>query len=302
MPASRRALSKGPSIWEVARQPSLQKYCDLMASAAAKLPLDPEKARADAKAADEALPGRAAPQVLQARAALALGSADDASKAFEKARALDPRSLEDPPTMHDLARVLSKSGKRDEALATYRALVPRIDLLGTTDRRISALLEAAFASMDAGGAKVDDAKAKARPRLDEATAYLREARQRPSTVLSGDVLLALILVLDRAGDREEAEAALADAQRSGARLHSGSLDFLVTQDDKIALQALESEGLDRAAAQKLWEQYLATPSGKGPWAAAARARLDMLKRGGGKSAKPAKAAPAAPKPKAKKAK
>ncbi len=39
----------------------------------------------------------------------------------------------------------------------------------------------------------------AQAQLDEAIAYLREARQRPPTQLAGDVLLSLALALDRAG-------------------------------------------------------------------------------------------------------
>jgi tetratricopeptide (TPR) repeat protein len=282
-----------------------------MARAHAELPTMPEAARKAAEEADKALPGRAAPAVVLARSALALGSLDDAARAFERARALDPRSVEDPSTMHDLARVLVKTGKRDEALGVYRALVPRVDLLGTTDRRVSVLLEAAHVSMAAEGAggavpTLGDlskpspggaAKPPAQPargRLDEAIAYLREARLRPPTQLAGDVLLSLALALDRAGSREEADATLAEAERAGARLRSGKRDYLAAPDDHAALDALAAESSDRPAAQKAWEAYLAGPGGKGPWAAAARGRLDALKKGGG--ARAGKATPAKGKP------
>jgi tetratricopeptide (TPR) repeat protein len=195
--------------------------------------------------------------------------------------------------MHDLARVLRKTGKKDEALTVYRALVPRVDLLPMTERRVSVLLEAAHASMAAHAeekAEKDDKKGehamKASP-LDEAIAYLREAKQRPTTLLSNDVALSLVLALDRAGESEQADAALADAHRSGARVRQASLDYLSSTDEKLALEALVQEGSDRTAAIKSWEAYLATPSGKGPYSAAARARLDALKHGGGKAAKKA---------------
>ena len=139
---SKRALARGPSVWELARVPTLQRYCDLMARAHAELSTMPEAARKAAQEADEALPGRAAPQVVLARAALSTGTIEEAARAFERARALDPRSVEDPSTMHDLARVLVRTGKRDEALVVYRALVPRVDLLATTDHRVAVLLEA----------------------------------------------------------------------------------------------------------------------------------------------------------------
>ena len=298
---SKRALAKGPSIWELARVPTLQQYCDLMARAHAQLPTMPDAARRAAEEAEKALPGHAAPAVVLARAALATGSIEDAARAFERARAIDARSVEDPSTMHDLARVLFRTGKRDEALGVYRSLVPRIDLLGTTDRRVSVLLEAAHVSMaaeGAGGAAPTMGELArpprtppqpARPRLDEAIAYLREARQRPPSALAGDVLLSLVLALDRAGAREEADATLVEAARSGARLRSGALEYLAAPEDRAALDALAAEGADRAAAQKGWEAYLAGPGGKGTWAAAARARLDALKKGGpARALKPAR--------------
>ncbi len=293
--SSKRALAKGPTVWELARVPTLQRYCDLLARAHAELPTMPEAARLAAEEADKALPGHAAPAVVLARAFLATGSVAEAARAFERARAVDPRSVEEPSTMHDLARVLVKTGKRDEALGVYRALVPRVDLLGTTDRRVSVLLEAAHLSMaveGAGGAPPtvgELASPRARPRsagphLDEAIAYLREARQRPANPLTGDVLLSLALALDRAGSRDDADATLGEAGRAGARLRAGSgagpLGYLVTPEDGAALDALAAEGADRAAAQKAWEGYLAGAGGKGPWAAAARARLDVLKKGG----------------------
>lgn len=299
MSSVRRALTAGPSIWEKARVPTLQRYCDLVARAHAELSTSPEAAQIDARLADKALPGRAAPAVILARAALALGSLDDAAREFERARSIDARSVEDPSTMHDLARVLQRTGKRQEALAVYRALVPRIDLLGSTDRRVLVLLEAAHASMAAEGAapassperkgqKVDESLPPGQPKLDEAVAYLREARQRPPTQLASDVLLSLVLALDRGGDRAQADAALSDAHRTGARVRVGALDYLADPDDRHALDALALEASDRAQAIKSWETYLAGSGGKGAWAGAARARLESLRKGAGK------AAPAAP--------
>ena len=291
MSSSRRALAKGPSIWEAAREPSLARYCDLMARAQTELSSQPDAAKAAAIAADQALPGHAAPQVVRARAELALGSLEAAAQAFEKARGIEPRSVEDPGTMHDLARVLARTGKRDEALAVYRALVPRVDLLGTPDRRVSVLIEAAHVSMAAEAAgtaasPTDVGKKGARARLDEAAAYLREARQRPATQLAGDVLLSLALVLDRAGDREQADAALAEAQRSGdavrfrsATVKPRALDYLAGPEDALALAGLAAEGSDRLESQKAWEAFLAGPGGKGAWAAAAKARLEAVKKG-----------------------
>ncbi|MEZ4314255.1 MAG: hypothetical protein R3F14_40055 [Polyangiaceae bacterium] len=269
--------------------PTLQRYCDMLSRARAQLSSNPELSKMAAQEAEKALPGKAAPRVALARAALALGDLETAANEFLAAKKIDPRSVEDPSTMHDLCRVLRKTGKREEALTVYRALVPRIDLLGSTDVRVSVLLEAAHASMAAHAAnpeRTPKGDAAAPNPLDEAIAYLREAKQRPPTILANDVALSLVLALDRAGERDAADAALADAHRTGARVRRSSLDYLSDVDEKLALEALVQEGADRAAAIKSWEAYLATPAGKGPWGPAARARLDSLKRGGikGKSA------------------
>ncbi|WP_438006876.1 hypothetical protein WME89_51445 [Sorangium sp. So ce321] len=354
---SSRAIARGPSIWERARAPELPRYCDLLARGQAQLGDNPEAARESARVADQILPGHAAPQVLLARAALALGSAEDAARAFDRARRIDPRSVEDPHTLHDLARSLARTGKRDEAIAMYRALVPRIDLLGTADHRALVLLEAAHLSMAAAGAPTaaagaptaaagaptaaagaptaaagaPTAAAGARADLDEAIAYLREARQRTQTQLARDVTLSLALALDRAGDKAQADAALegeaagaapeaartraeaAAARARAADQHAGAaarehaadhlasaaarlrtVDYLAVPEDRLALEALALERTTAAAAIARWEAYLAGAGGQGPWAAPARARLDALRRGAGGGPRPARAAAAAP--------
>lgn len=271
----RGGLSRRPTIWQLARTPELGRYCDLVARAKSQLAADPKAAAASAKEADTALPGRAAPRVLLARAAFAQGKIDDAMREFEAARTIDARSVEDPSTMHDLAEVLRKTGKLDDSLAVYRALVPRIDLLATADRRVLVLLEAAHVSM-AVAAKAAAATPGSKPALDEAIAYLREARQRPPTALSNDVLVSLALALDRTGERVQADAVLADAHPPSADSRPAP-DYLAVSEDKLCLDALVAPAADAA---KNWEAYLATSAGKGPFAAAARARLDLVKKPG----------------------
>jgi len=271
----RGGLSRRPTIWQLARTPELGRYCDLVARAKSQLASDPKAALASAKEADAALPGRAAPRVLLARAAFAQGKIDDAAKDFEAARTLDARSVEDPPTMHDFAQVLRKTGKLDDAVVVYRALVPRIDLLAPADRRIAVLLEAAHVSM-AVAAKASTATPGSKPSLDEAIAYLREARQRPPTALANDVLVSLALALDRSGDRVQADAVLAEAHAPASDGRTAP-DYLVASEDKLCLDALLAAPADAA---KLWEQFLSGPGGKGVWAAAARTRLEIAKKPG----------------------
>ncbi|WP_437762732.1 hypothetical protein WMF27_44725 [Sorangium sp. So ce281] len=351
---SGRAIARGPTVWERARAPELPRYCDLLARGHAQLGGDAGAARESARLADQLLPGHAAPQVLIARAALALGSPEDAARAFERARSVDPRSVEDPQTMHDLARSLARTGKRGEAIAIYRALVPRIDLLGTADRRALVLLEAAHLSMaTAGAASVAGASARpptsahrdahrdahreaaARGDLDEAIAYLREARLRAQTQLARDVTLSLALALDRSGDKAQADAALegdagaleparprgegargrAEDRSAGAAARERTADdlasaaarlrtveYLAVPEDRLALEALALERAMTGAAIARWEAYLSGAGGQGPWAPAARARLDALRRGaGGGGHRPARAPQersAAPRPSA----
>lgn len=178
--------------------------------------------------------------------------------------------------MHDFAQVLRKTGKLDDAVVVYRALVPRIDLLAPADRRIAVLLEAAHVSMAVAG-KASTTTPGSKPSLDEAIAYLREARQRPPTALANDVLVSLALALDRSGDRVQADAVLAEAHAPASDGRTTAPDYLVASEDKLCLDALQAAPADAA---KLWEQFLSGPGGKSPWAAAARTRLDLAKKPG----------------------
>jgi tetratricopeptide (TPR) repeat protein len=269
------AKAGGPTLWQAARLPGLTRYCDLVAEAQAEITSSPALARERAREADALLPGHAAPAALLGRAALALGELDEAARRFEDARATDPHATFDPPTLHDLATVLRRTGRRADALATYRTLVPRVDLLATADRRALVLLEAAWAAMDVDA---DAPEAARRGRLDEAMAYLAEARRRPPTAWTGDVLFALAIALDRSGDRAGSDGVLADAARSRRAPSANAARYVTRAEDAIAVGAIAAEQGDRADAAKAWEAWLATSAGRGPWAASGRARLEALRK------------------------
>jgi hypothetical protein len=144
--------------------------------------------------------------------------------------------------------------------------------LPTAERRVLVLLEAAHAAM----AEADERADARRARLDEAIAYLGEARQRPPTIWAGDVLLGLALALDRAGDRAASDVVLADAHRGKRAPRADAARYLASADDALALAALAAEGDDRPGALKTWEAWLASPAARGAWAAPARARLRSL--------------------------
>src|SRR5258706_15799622 len=73
------------SIWAMARQPKLARYCQLLARAQARLDGETDAALVAARAAEEILPGRAAAMVAIGRAALRLGKLNDALAAFDEA-------------------------------------------------------------------------------------------------------------------------------------------------------------------------------------------------------------------------
>ena len=187
-PAAERQDDSTPgSVWARARVPGLERYCARLARGQARLASDPEAAGAAARSADEALPGRAAPLVLQARAALALGKLDDAVALFDRARAVEERSVVQPSALYDLATALRRTGRHRQALDVYRILVPRAAMLPTRAARALALLEAAHVSMTLGAQ--DDSTAD----LDEALAYLREAGRNRHHPFGTDVALSLAL-------------------------------------------------------------------------------------------------------------
>lgn len=294
-PSQRRGLAHGLSVWQLARVPNLQPYCDLVARAHAQLRTSPEAAKKSALKADAKLPGRAAPEVILGRAELGLGNPEAAAKHFARALSIDPRSLEDPRAMHDLAKAQTRTNQPDAALATYRALVTRASLLPDNGQRVEVLLEAAHASMaaaatapvSAAAPREGEATSTRESLLEEAIACLREARRLPATELASDVLLSLALGLDRAGRSSQADAALVEVARTAAAPRPGIPDYLVVEDDKLLLDGLALAATDAKAARQKVEAYLAGAGGQGAWAEAARRRLQKL------------AAPAKPPPKKK---
>jgi tetratricopeptide (TPR) repeat protein len=265
--AQKSGARKG--VWSRARVPNLRRYCNLLSRAQARLASDPAGARQAAEQAQRLFPQRAAPKVVLARVAFAGGDRAGALEAFEQALALDPRSVEQPLAMHDLARARWRSGRLQEALDTYRVLVPRAALLPTRERRAEVLLEAAHLALAHAAPQADPALL-----LDEALAYLREAARHPHHKLKLDVELSLVLALDRSGNRAQADALLAEI--GNATVAWGPLgDYLAAPQDRLLLLGLAREvGVPSEAADG-YRGYLAEVS-DGPNAEIARARLARL--------------------------
>jgi len=261
----RECGSSRPTVWERAREPHLRAYCDALARGFGKLATAPREAKAEAQRATELSPERAAPFVLLGRAELATGAYEAARLAFERARAIDARALDEPNALHAHAIALFRSGREDEALASYRALVPRIDLLTGADRRVRVLVEAAELAMSRGP-----------EHADLALTWLRRARREPLREAQPRVLAMLALVLDRRGDAEQVSVLLEEVRRLGGRK---AVEAFASQDvetkEASAVLALVEEGANPRAAAESWERYLA--GARAPSAIEhARKRLDRL--------------------------
>jgi len=274
LPARSDKLTRRASVWALARAPKRARYCHLIGRAHARLKGKPREARKLARKAELLLPDRAAPHVVVGRAELALGFPEAAVTAFDKALALERFALEQPLTMHDLAQARFQAGKPKKALETYRILVPRANMLPTRTHRARVLLEAAHMSMTVAGQKATSTNNQAD--LDEALAYLREGARDRHQVLRTDVALSLVLVLDRAGRRAQADALLSELRAAGAWARRAKPSYLGNADDLLAMQAIALEASDKVAAAKKYRAFLASAGGKGPWQKSAQARLTRL--------------------------
>ena len=255
----------GPTLWTVARSPALDPYCDAVALAMARLGSDPAEAKRQALRAEALLPGRASTALLVARAELALGHARDAMASFERAFKVAPRSLEDPATMHDHARALRRTGEIDRSLTLYRELLPRLELVGTNERRVVILIETAEALM--ASAK-DDASRIAR--ASEAAVSLRSALSRPATTLRSLVVALHELAVLRGGG--PATGVPTTELVLEPRIE-GELDALLGPDAN-AIRALVLERTGALVAAAAWDRA-AEPSS--PWADWATKRAALLR-------------------------
>jgi tetratricopeptide (TPR) repeat protein len=248
------------NVWEAAKRPELPSYCDRLARGYGELARAPADAHATADEADRLWPGRAAPWVLKGRASILLEQYARAADELERARALDPRALEDPFALRAWAIAEQRTGKPEQALGAYRMLAPRLSLVFSPEERAAVLVEAAEVALGMGPAA-----------LDHAIAFLEEARVLPLTSLRARVLAELALALDRRGMTLEASSAL------GAFAQAALDPRALTGTGEIAAAAaLVLSQTDPREARTRWDLYLETQAGKGPWADHARRRRDAL--------------------------
>jgi tetratricopeptide (TPR) repeat protein len=288
------AIHSRAGRWERARYPGLGPYCDALAKGHALLRTAPDQALNEAATAENALPGRSGPLVLAGRAQVALGAYEDARERFARARAISKRSVEPPAVLHDLAVAELYTGHAAEALAAFRELVPRAELLGDERAELVVLVEACVVAMSQGEAT-----------LPEAIGYASEARRRtPLPGLGDAVQAALALALDRSGRVAEAAGVAAESsgpwaleaerdRRAKSPLTAVGVVPMLPKPELDAMIAILAEKRDRDLALERWGSYLAAPEGaKGPFAAHATAHRAALLRGHGPAPRPR-----APKPK-----
>ncbi|MGH7285927.1 MAG: hypothetical protein ACRELY_30785 [Polyangiaceae bacterium] len=264
------------NVWERAKSPALRQYCDLLASGATKVAggaAMAKEALALAGQADKTLPGRAAPLVLDGRAAALLGRFPDAFNAFREAKTRDDHALDDPSALLAFARSAARTNHMDDARAAYQLLLPRASALSASDRGV-AYDEAGMAAMSAG------------PKgLDEAIATFRQGERDSQDVAQTVAVLGLALALDRAGQKDEAKAVLAERIHGDTRplvknaLAAGVLGAGTGDTEADALAAIGLEATDMTAARETWKKY--ADHAPAVWADHARAKANAAtpKRG-----------------------
>jgi len=280
------------SIWLRVRPPALAEYCGTLARGFAELGGRPKLSLELAATARALEPAQRLPRLLAGRALFRLGRPREAWALLEPLLAAESPPVDDAPSLLDVARAALSVGALDAAERGYRQLVARAGLLGSAEARRVTYIEAASLLLSRGSSGIDAAEG-----------YLAEARALP---LAGDrdLMLALgALALHRAGRRERAralaretdgpwdlEAQLTPLEKdrvAGVALGSppeepiepGPLAprrILLRDGELHAAIAVLAEGRDAALSRAHWRAFLASPAGKGPWAAHALAALRAL--------------------------
>jgi tetratricopeptide (TPR) repeat protein len=269
--------SGGANLWERVKVPNLARYCDLLASASAKL-TSGSKMLAEvvrlAEEADRLVPGRAAPLVIKGRALGDLGRDAEALGVLRAALARDDRVLDDPAALLAWARALAAVGDLQGASQAFRTLLPRVDVLPLPDRG-AAYVAAGVLLLAMGPDSVADA-----------VAVLRQARRDSPDILRSASSFLLALALDRGGAGAEAAAVVAEEGAQGAADVLSDARVLrvlgkrTEPEGKAALALALEVGKQAAAAHVVWQAYLDSGAAGGVWAEHARGHLGGAGRRG----------------------
>lgn len=254
--------------WDKARSPVIIAFCDKLAQGSARLGRDPASAIQAADEADQLLPDQAAVAVLRGRALVELGRMADAKAALQRGATLDAAALSAPPALLALARAQRGAVTTTafvpppDAVASYRALVPRVEGLATEEQRSRALLEAGQVLLDEGPSGVD-----------EAVAVFERL------IASGDVSTRtrarawLALALDRGGRGPEALLVAAAAARQGAAVLVRERDGTSPSFGPLLATVLAPSSPTAAAAE--YKAWVDRASGSA-WLSHGRGKVDAL--------------------------
>lgn len=276
------ALFKGgadkakPNLWESAKQPSLKAHCELLQRALQRIDGGNFVAALDlAQKAEDLTPGHAGPFVVRGSAYARWGKPKDALSAFEKARGLHARALDDATVLDDYGSVLLRLGKIEDARRAYRALLPRVTgptgmcgVQATCAAASLAYLTAGVLAMEEGATG-----------LDEAVATLKETRAKGDGEIKRVAALALALALDRRGDVDQAREIAADLVKTRGVPNEIPPEITVrfaSMEEGHAMRAMGLEIAEPLAAAEAWKAYLAGGGDQRAWAAHARAHLAKL--------------------------
>lgn len=271
-PSSGR-VGRGHTLWDRARDPRLVEYCNALARGYSRLASQPGDSLRAAKQAAEAEPGRIAPLLLQGQALVALGQQGQAYDVFRKAFEQQPELRLSPEALHAYALAAVGSGHQQAALTAYRRLVPTAGLLTRVGAGESVYIEAAVLVM------------LSQPdQLQEAVAYLNEARRRNATpTLSPYILAALALALDRQGRAEESRGVAGEARGRIAQMlasieseapRSRVLLPQLSQVELLAMVGVLAASEDAALAKEYWKDFVEQAPADHPWRAHAVAKLE----------------------------
>jgi tetratricopeptide (TPR) repeat protein len=262
------------NLWESAKMPSLRAHCDLLQLGVRAFREGrftdalAFATRADAEPKDQ--PG---PWVIRGEAYARWGNAEESVKAFEKAKAIHPRALDDAEALDDYGAVLVRLKRAEDARKVYRALLPRASgalglcpFGGDCDA-------AALAYVTAGQLAIESPAS-----LEEAIAILREARAHggASTDVRRTAVMALALALDRRGDSEQARDLV--AKIFATEVPPEIKVRFIAPEEATAMRAFALEANDPGLALEQWKAYLAQGGDKRAWAAHAKAHVAKLEK------------------------
>lgn len=283
---------EGSELWARARGGVTDSYCAALAFGYARLRKSPEAALELSRKAAALLPAPAEPRVLAGRALVRLGQWDAAYPLLLANVTAKGRPLGDVAALRELGVAAMATGHLNEAVAAYRALVPRVGFTKDPLFTRLAVLEAAATLMALGPSGLADA-----------TRYLSDARRTGPVPGLDDLTTALLaLSLDRAAKSDQADVVVRELEgawalerfvseagrarlagttsgaAAGAPLVFRERQPLLVEDELLAAIGVVAARSDTQLARAALQAYLAGATSTRPFHDWAKAKLAALGR------------------------